>query len=59
MKILSYHFCKGGFWIRVFGIGFSIMDKNIHRPLFSERNGHRKVLRIGKYGIELLRQFNK
>lgn len=45
----------GGFWIRILGRGISISNKEKHPPLFSERNGYRKVLRIGKWGIEWLK----
>ena len=53
-KIVSWCFYDGGFWIRFFSRGFSIVNKIKHQPLFSERNGYRKVLRIGKYGLEYL-----
>lgn len=56
MKIIQWNFYKGGFWVRFFGVGFSIVDKKIYRPLFSERNNYRHVLRFGKYGLELLRR---
>jgi len=55
MKIIQYHIYDGGFWFRVLGHGLSIVDKTKHRPLFSERHGYRKVLRIGRIGIEYLR----
>lgn len=53
-KTLSYCKYDGGFWFRVFGIGFSIVDRTKHRPLFSERMGITKVLRIGKWSITYL-----
>ena len=46
----------GGFWIRIMGRGISIVDKHKHPPLFSERHGYRKVLRIGRWGIEFLKK---
>ncbi len=53
-RVVSWHKYDGGFWIRVFGRGFSIVDKVKHPPLFSERTGKRRVLRIGRFGIEWL-----
>ncbi|MEI7870456.1 MAG: hypothetical protein WCI11_21470 [Candidatus Methylumidiphilus sp.] len=44
----------GGFWIRIFGRGISVVDKIKHPPLYSERCGKRKVYRIGRFGIEYL-----
>lgn len=42
-----------GFYFRVFGRGLSL---EVDRPkLFSERNGFRKVLRIGRLSIEVLK----
>jgi hypothetical protein len=40
--------------MRVFGLGFSIRDKN-HWPLyFSERNGHEKFLALGQWIFNVL-----
>jgi hypothetical protein len=55
MKMIQYHLYDGGIWFRVFGHGLSIVDKIKHPPLFSERNGYRKVFRIGKIGVKYLR----
>jgi hypothetical protein len=43
---------ESGFYFRVFGYGLSI-DSN-RRVSFSERYGYRKVLRIGRWAIEVL-----
>lgn len=44
----------GGFWLRVFGWGFSIKDTTKVRLLFSERElGH--GLQIGKYRVRGLK----
>lgn len=54
---MSGHFYKWGFWMRLgkTGRGVSIA---INAPmLFSERNGSRKVLRIGPMKIEALRSY--
>lgn len=53
--IFNYYIDDGRFWFRLFGWGFNIADKIKNPPLFSERYGHRKVLRIGKWGIGILR----
>lgn len=54
MTVWSHFIYDGGFWFRLFGWGFSISDKIKNPPLFSERNGYKKVLRVGKWGIGLL-----
>jgi len=54
-RIVSWHSYDGGMWVRIFGRGASVVDKHKHPPLFSERNGYRKVLRIGKWRVEYLR----
>ena len=50
--IWSHWIYEGGFWFRLFGRGLSISD---HPPMFSERYGYRKVVRIGKWGIKYLK----
>lgn len=44
MKIFSYHKETGMFWFRIFGKGLHFIDRDIHAPLFSRRNGYTKVL---------------
>lgn len=51
---IQFAFYSGGFWIRVFGRGVSVRNKERFRPLFSERSGSRRVHRVGKWGIEFL-----
>jgi len=51
---LSHYFGDGICWIRFLGRGVAIKDKIKHPPLFSERYGYKKVLRVGKWGVELL-----
>jgi hypothetical protein len=55
-RLVSWHRYDGGFWLRIGkrGRGFAVSDKIKHPPLFSERYGYRKVLRIGKWGFEIL-----
>jgi hypothetical protein len=45
---------QGGFWLRVFGRGLSVQDRRVLPAMFSERNGYRRVLRIGPWAIEPL-----
>lgn len=54
---MIWHLYDGGFWFRItqYGWGFSVVDKLKNPPLFSERTGYKKVLRIGKFGIKLLK----
>jgi hypothetical protein len=56
-RIVScFTYCKydGGLWFRVYGVGLSVQDRSKHPALFSERNGHVKVLRCGKWALRLL-----
>jgi len=53
-RLVSFNFYDGGFWVRLFGVGVSVVNKERHLPLFSERNGHRKILRLGKCGFEFI-----
>ena len=41
-------------WFRIFGIGLHWKDTTKHRLYFSERNGYKKGLNIGKYRISIL-----
>ena len=52
MKIISWHRSDGRFWIRIFGVGFAVIDRKKQPPPFSVRNGYSKELRIGKYAIK-------
>lgn len=56
MRVWSHCIYDGGLWFRVFGRGLSISDKVKNPPLFSERYGYKKVIRIGKWGIKFLRR---
>ena len=53
-RFVRCSFYDGGFWIRLAGYGISVSDKIKHPPLFSERNGYRKVYRVGRWGIEFI-----
>lgn len=44
----------GGFYFRICGYGLSVqLDVPV---FFSERNGYRRVLRVGRWAIEWLRR---
>ncbi len=55
-RLFSYSFSRGNgqwcLWFRLFGYGFSISNTP---PLFSERAGLRKVVRIKGVKFELLK----
>jgi hypothetical protein len=57
MSIITYNKGKGIFWIRFFGIGFSVKNTNIVPLIFSERNGYTKSIKVGKYYISYLKKF--
>ena len=44
---------KWGFWFRLFGYGLNV---NNNPPLFSQRNGYTKMIKIGKIKIILIRR---
>lgn len=45
---------EDGFYFRVLGYGLSVQR---NRPvLFSERNGYKRVLRIGRWAVEWLKR---
>ena len=48
----SYHNRFG--WFKIFGKGIKWKDTSIHRLMFSERNGYKKGLKIGRWYISLL-----
>lgn len=49
-----YALYSGGFWFRIFGYGLGFTDHRKHPPLFSERNGLRRGLHVGRYCIKVL-----
>lgn len=44
----------GGFWFRVFGKGFSVVNREKHPALFSERIGKTRTIRFGKWAVTFL-----
>jgi len=57
--MLQYDFRKGGFWFRVFGIGLSVINREIYPAPFSVRHGFRKELRVGKFGVKYLEKVRR
>lgn len=55
MRIFNYHKDEYGFWFRLFGYGITVNDRSKYPAPFSIRYGYRKELRIGKYGIQILK----
>lgn len=43
-KIFCCHVSRDCIWFRFFGRGFSLFS---YAPLFSERNGYQKVIKLG------------
>lgn len=41
-------------WFRLFGVGISWKDTKRHRPIFSERQGYRRGMCIGKWRFHFL-----
>jgi len=51
-----FNFEQGSYWIRFFKKrGIQLNDRNINPAPFSERNGYKKTLRIGKWAISTLK----
>lgn len=42
-------------WFRVLGYGLHWKDARLHEPLFSERNGYDRRLRVGPWRFKILR----
>lgn len=51
--IINWKVWRWGFWVRVFGHGIRVINRNQRPPLFSTRqNGE---LRFGRWGVKFLR----
>ena len=46
----------GSVYFRILGWGLRLDDARLHPPLFSERNGFVRVLRLGPWRLKLLRR---
>ena len=53
-KIVHGYIGNGAFWIRVFGYGFLFKDTAINPLMFSERNGYRQGVFIGRFFLRSL-----
>lgn len=51
-SVICWHIEKSIGWIRLFGVGISWKNINIHPLLFSQRNGYQKTLTIKNWRIE-------
>ena len=51
---MQYFIHDAGFWFRIKGYGLCVLDRTKQRQLFSARNGYKKEIMIGKYGVKLL-----
>ena len=49
--LLFMHYYNGLMWLCIFKEGFVIRDVNKHRLIFSEREGYKKYIKIGKWII--------
>jgi hypothetical protein len=46
---------KGMWWFRIFGYGIHYRNIRLHPPLFSDREGITKVLKISNHWFKLLK----
>lgn len=53
--IFCYHKSQGYFWFRFFGYGLHIKDSKVTPMLFSERYGHTKRIRVGRWVVKVLK----
>ncbi len=54
VSICAIALSNGIGWMRILGKGIRWKDTTKHRLYFSERNGYRKALNIGKWRLSLL-----
>lgn len=54
VSIFTISLADGTGWVRLFGKGVHWKDTTKHPLYFSDRNGYRKTLTIGKWRIKLL-----
>jgi len=54
VSICAIALSNGIGWMRILGKGIHWKDTTKHRLYFSERNGYRKALNIGKWRLSLL-----
>lgn len=57
MKIITWqHKPKRSFWFRIFGYGLNIINRDLYPAPFSIRHGYRKEIRVGRWGVHVLRR---
>lgn len=54
-SVISGFFLPNLFWVRVFGLGISCKNTGVYPLTFSERYGHRKGVRLGKWIFHFLK----
>lgn len=56
MRLLSWSGDRSSWWVRLGrnGPGLRVADRRRHEPLFSERMGYQRVLRLGPWSIAWL-----
>lgn len=54
-KYIHGYLGDGAFWIRFFGHGFLLKDTAINPLMFSERNGYRTGIFIGRFFFRTLK----
>lgn len=54
IEVFSSSYSNRFGWFRIFGVGLVFKDVLIHPLLFSERNGYKKYLKLGKWIISYL-----
>jgi len=52
--VITWQIWAHGFWVRVCGIGVGVRRAKHNPPLFSERNGHARIFRIGGWIVKPL-----
>jgi hypothetical protein len=52
--IFQLAFGEGYFWFRIFGVGLHVANRRKHPPLFSERMGYTKSLKVFGHSIKVL-----
>lgn len=45
-----------GFWFRIYGYGLSVINRQVYPAPFSVRHGFVKEIRLGNYGVKLLKR---
>jgi len=57
MKAITWqHKPKRSFWFRIFGYGLNVINRDLYPAPLSIRYGHGKEIRLGRWGVHLLRR---